>query len=68
MFQQNNQYQGTTGVSANNRHLGFRPAFRDRVTGRIFHSRFANGMSAPVHILDGLPEEAVLWLQNIQVI
>ena len=60
VVQQNKQYRGTTGVSANNRQLGFRPAYRDRATGRVFHSRFANGMSAPVHILDGLPEELVI--------
>jgi len=49
------RYQGTGGVSQCNQGLGFRPAFRDAQTGRIYRSRFANGRPAPVHLVEGLP-------------
>jgi len=57
---ENQRFGGTGGVSSHNRKAGFRPAFLDRATGRIFPSRFANGTLAPLHLLDGLPEELVL--------
>jgi hypothetical protein len=53
-------HRGTGGVSAENRALGFRPAFRDTETGQTFPSTFADGRPAPFHILDGLPEPVVL--------
>ncbi|MBL8446048.1 MAG: hypothetical protein JNJ44_01405 [Zoogloeaceae bacterium] len=53
---ENEAYQGTTGVSAGNRSLGFRPGFLDRDTGEIFLSRFRDGRPAPFHLLDGLPD------------
>jgi len=53
-------HRGTGGVSAENRKLGFRPAFRDERTGETFLSTFADGRPAPFHILDGLPEQLVL--------
>lgn len=56
---ENHRFQGSAGVSAGNRHLGFRSAFRDRATDRIYLSRFADGRTAPIHLLDGLPEELV---------
>ncbi len=53
-------HRGTGGVSAENRELGFRPAFRDADTGQTYPSTFADGRPAPFHVLDGLPEPLVL--------
>jgi hypothetical protein len=53
-------HRGTGGVSAENRQLGFRPAFRDMETGQTYPSTFSDGRPAPFHILDGLPEPLVL--------
>ena len=53
-------HRGTGGVSAENRKLGFRPAFRDTATGETYLSTFADGRPAPFHVLDGLPEPVVL--------
>lgn len=55
--QQNRVYGGTGGVSANNRKAGFVPGFLDTRSGVAMASRFANGLPAPVHVLEGLPEE-----------
>lgn len=55
----NEEFSGTGGRSQENRSRGFRPAFMDMVTHVIFCSCFADGTSAPVHLLDGLPDEAV---------
>jgi hypothetical protein len=57
--QQNARFGGTAGVSAVNRALGFRPAFRDRRSGAVHLSRFADGRPAPMHLMDGLPAELV---------
>jgi hypothetical protein len=57
---QNNSYRDSGGVSAGNRGHGFRPAFLDQATGIVYQSCFANGSAAPVHVLDGLPDELVL--------
>jgi hypothetical protein len=54
------RYFGTAGCSAGNRSCGFRPAFQDRETGRVYLSAFADGRPAPVHLLDGLPPSLVL--------
>ncbi|MCB1907404.1 MAG: hypothetical protein KDH15_08550 [Rhodocyclaceae bacterium] len=56
---ENARYAGTGGVSAGNTHLGFRPAFRDRLTARVYPSCFADGRAAPFHLVDGLPPEVV---------
>ena len=53
-------YQGRGGVSTENRCLGFRPAFRDTETGRLYPSRFADGRPAPFHLIDGLPDEVAV--------
>jgi hypothetical protein len=53
-------HRGTGGVSAENRALGFRPAFRDTDTGQTYPSMFADGRPAPFHVLDGMPEPVVL--------
>jgi hypothetical protein len=50
-------YEGSGGVSAGNRSLGFRPAFRNLETGSVYPSRFADGRPAPIHVIDGLPGE-----------
>ena len=57
---ENDEHAGTACVSARNRHLGFRPAFLDAATMQIHESRFADGRSAPFHLLDGLPDEVVV--------
>ena len=60
LARENHQFLGTGGVSANNRNQGFIPAFLDTATGNVFRSCFRNGMPAPIHVLDGLPEELVV--------
>ena len=57
---ENAENAGTGGVSQRNRHLGFRPAFLDPGTMQVHESRFSDGRPAPFHLLDGLPDEAVL--------
>ncbi len=57
---ENCRYQGTGGVSCNNRGQDFHPAFLDSATGQVYLSRFADGRPAPMHLLDGLPDELVL--------
>jgi hypothetical protein len=48
------------GRSEDNCGLGFTPAFLDFETQTIYPSRFANGLPAPFHVLDGLPEDVVI--------
>lgn len=57
---ENDFYQGSGGVSGENRSYGFRPAFLDRQTGDIHLARHADGRPAPFHLLDGLPDQLVL--------
>lgn len=57
LVNENRAFAGTGGVSSANRHLGLRPGFIDRDSGRIFLSRFADGRVAGFHLLDGLPAE-----------
>ncbi|MEN8207605.1 MAG: hypothetical protein ABFS24_16615 [Pseudomonadota bacterium] len=59
LAQQNHLYRETGGVSEGNRDQCFRPAFLDRMTGTTWLSRFADGRIAPLHVLDGLPNELV---------
>lgn len=54
---QNLAFVGTGGVSQENRSSGFRPAFHDLATGHIALARFADGRPAPMHLLEGLPDE-----------
>jgi hypothetical protein len=58
--QENRIFAGTGGVSHGNHHCRFQPAFRDMATGRTELARFANGRPAPIHLLDGLPDEWVV--------
>lgn len=60
LAQENTIFKGGGGVSANNRCLGFQPAFRNNETGCIYASRFADGRLAPIHLIDGLPDELVI--------
>jgi len=57
---ENRRFEGSGGVSAENRSEGFRPAFFDTQTQQIYPSRFGDGRPAPFHLLDGLPDELVL--------
>ena len=57
---ENRLYRQTAGVSPNNHHLGWRPAFRDDATGQVVISCWADGSPAPLHTLQGLPDELVL--------
>ena len=58
--QENLQYRDTGGRSEENSGLGFEPAFYDFTTQKIYRSCFADGRPAPVHVLDGLPEEVIV--------
>ena len=51
---------GTGGISHENRPMGFRPAFYDPATNKVYLSRYVDGSPAPCHLLDGLPEEVIL--------
>jgi hypothetical protein len=52
-------HRGTGGVSEENRSEGFVPAFRDEATGKVYLSRYPDGVVAPIHLLGGLPDEVV---------
>lgn len=58
--EENLVYVGTGGVSQENHSRGFLPAFFDIELEIGVFSRFADGSLAPVHVLDGLPEEWVV--------
>ena len=58
--QENELHEGTGGRSQENRELGFRPAFLDFQTQVVYPSRFADGRPAPIHVLDGLPDEVIV--------
>jgi hypothetical protein len=58
--QENREYGGRGGISAENVSLGFRPAFMDLETGRVFASCFADGRPAAVHVIEGLPDKLVI--------
>lgn len=60
LYHQNLAFAGTAGVSRRNRRRGFTPGFLDRETGSLYPSCKADGSLAPVHLLDGLPDELVL--------
>ena len=54
--QENREFSGSGGVSQENAHLNFCPAFLDQASGDIEISRLGNGKPAPFHSLDGLPD------------
>jgi hypothetical protein len=53
-------HTGSGGRSQENSGLGFKPAFLDFPTQKVYPSRFADGRLAPFHLLDGLPDEVVV--------
>jgi hypothetical protein len=53
-------HTGSGGRSQENSGLGFKPAFLDFQTQKIYPSRFADGRLAPFHLLDGLPDDVVV--------
>ena len=57
---ENQTFADSGGVSQENWARGFIPAFYDTQSGKAEVSRFANGTPAPIHILDGAPEEWVV--------
>ncbi|MCW8943972.1 MAG: dihydroorotase [Sedimenticola sp.] len=57
--EENQKFKGTQGISQNNQHADFVPAFQDKISGTCVISRFADGSPAPVHVLDGLP---IAWI------
>jgi hypothetical protein len=57
---QNREFRGTGGRSQENRGAGFQPAFFDTETRMVYPSQFRDGRRAPVHLLDGLPEQLVV--------
>jgi hypothetical protein len=60
LLAENAAYAGTGGVSGENRHNGFAPAYLDTWTGIALPSRYADGAPAPIHVLDGLPPHWVV--------
>ena len=58
--EENRQFANSPGISMNNKVFDFLPAFQDIRSGCSMVSRFADGRHAPVHILDGLPDE---WIE-----
>jgi hypothetical protein len=60
LIRENHHFHGSGARSEENRAQGFRPAFMDTRTRAVYDSRFADGRPAPFHLLDGLPDEAVL--------
>lgn len=56
---ENLDFAETGGVSQENGQLSFVPAFIDSTNGRVEISRFSNGLPAPFHSLDGLPDSWV---------
>ena len=55
LVEENQQFEGTGGVSEENAHCHFIPAFFDADTGQVELSCFSDGRQAPCHLLDGLP-------------
>jgi hypothetical protein len=60
LTQETQMHRGTGGISAENRSLGFRPAFMDRETSAVYASCFSDGRPSPFHLIEGLPDELVV--------
>ena len=54
---ENLAFGGTKGVSENNSHEGFKPAFLNKATGRVEVARLKNRRAASMHIISWLPRE-----------
>lgn len=57
---ENLRHAASGGRSPQGASLGFHAAFLDCATMTIYLSRFRDGRLAPMHLLDGLPEEVVV--------
>ena len=57
---ENIRHAGSGGHSQENTGLGFHAAFLDCDTMTIYLSRFRDGREAPMHLLDGLPDDVVV--------
>ncbi len=69
LIEQNQVYKTSLGVSERCASSGYAPAFQDTLTGETHLSLYANGHRAPVHMLDGLPEQWVVKRdQNSRVV
>ena len=55
------EFRGTGGISTENSGCGFCAAFIDTATDKTVVSCFADGRPAPVHVLDGLPND---WISE----
>lgn len=60
LARENEAFRGSGGRSEENRDYGFRPAFFDYASQKVYLSRFGDGTLAPMHLLDGLPDEVVV--------
>jgi hypothetical protein len=58
--EENLAHAGTGGRSQENADVGFHAAFFDYASQRMYLSRFRDGRVAPIHMLDGLPEEVIV--------
>jgi hypothetical protein len=59
LVKENLAFAGTGGISSGNRSQGFRPAFCDTESGQVEPACFRDGSPAPMHLLDGLPDQWV---------
>lgn len=57
-------FERTRRLDLHNDRQGFVPGFRHSATGDLAISRFADGSAAPLHVLDGLPED---WIAERDV-
>ena len=57
---ENRQITGLCDLSEQSRAYGFIPAFYDTQSRKAMASCFANGTPAPIHVLEGLPQEWVM--------
>jgi hypothetical protein len=60
VLNEENEPYDESGIFGTHRDPGFRPAFFDCATCTTYLSRYRDGRAAPLHLLDGLPDEVVL--------
>ncbi|WP_290652135.1 hypothetical protein [Aquisalimonas sp.] len=53
-------FEGTGGESSVCCDHGLVPGFSDEETGCVYRALYRDGSPAPMHVLDGLPDEVVL--------
>lgn len=54
---ENQQFAHTCGLSVNNARQNFIPAFRNEATGEVQLAKFADGRTAPMHLIINLPAD-----------